>query len=757
MPQNKAALGQLASRKTIVVGISGPSSSGKTTLARLLRTVFTPESDPRPGFRDAETGVVENKDTEGADGDRKKDDEPLRVFIIHEDDFYKPDDQIPVTTTSSGKRVQDWDTLGALDIRQLVSALSYVRSRGILPPRLISKEDLNDATDSGVSEDTIRRVRDEVTRRLEAILSTKCDESSGSMPLSLAFLEGFLLYAPPDDENHPLRNVHDNIHVPLFLPATYSVMKERREGRTGYVTIGPAPTPKPDENNNNNNQSRSTKSGADGIGNIEEDGDPLPHQNFWTDPPGYVDDIVWPRYIADHQWLLLPDPGVPRNEEELKEAVGEGEHVREDVGVLVAPGKGSADMTQLLEWGVKEILRVVEGEAGPALYHSTQNSMIGVLSVDSEVKIVSSVGLDPTLNSRLRKRGDADSQQELALCKFPPIFFFCQPSNSGRYAVYSCYHSGAWEFYVHYTHNWTRKMDRLPNLPLQTAAMLILIFFGLQIHAQREDRRPLSSPDLGWRITTELGSKSAMRVVCDYGETVTKSDSYYTCCPTSAKTPCVLPTTCAGNTLLYPGEKTLDWYVHVTFKPTTAPQVNLKFTDVLIVSLWQYSETTLCGPFTGTSRTPLHPIVRIDLALFCSRPQATQSTKTDASPASTTALPHETNSESPDAPAHNSTTSSKAWIAGVVVGVIALAVLFGVLGFCIAHSKDEDMVPVNAPSIDGKEDAHSAHQAVELHNYSPAELHFDTRPVELSHYQNNVVEMPTHHDRRFVAELEGHR
>lgn len=272
-----------------------------------------------------------------------------------------------MTTTSSGKRVQDWDTIGALDIRQLVSALSYVRSHGILPPRLKSKEDLNEVTDSGVDEDKIRRIRDDVARRMEGILLARDEKGftkpgNDSLSLSLAFLEGFLLYAPPEDEKHPLRAVHDNIHVPLFLPATYSVLKERREGRTGYVTIGPAPTLKLDEDNNN--KDRSTESGADGIGDIQDDGEPLPHQNFWTDPPGYVDDIVWPRYIADHQWLLLPDPDVPRSEEVLKEAVGEGEYVKEDAGVLVAPGKGGADMTELLEWGVREVLRVVDGEVG---------------------------------------------------------------------------------------------------------------------------------------------------------------------------------------------------------------------------------------------------------------------------------------------------------------------------------------------------------------------------------------------------------
>lgn len=52
--------------KALIVGISGPSSSGKTTLARLLQRVFC--------------GVPLKNQS-------------LNTFIIHEDDFYYPDDQ----------------------------------------------------------------------------------------------------------------------------------------------------------------------------------------------------------------------------------------------------------------------------------------------------------------------------------------------------------------------------------------------------------------------------------------------------------------------------------------------------------------------------------------------------------------------------------------------------------------------------------------------------------------------------------------
>jgi nicotinamide/nicotinate riboside kinase len=46
-----------------IIGISGPSSSGKTTLARLLQRIFAHAN------------------------------ENLQTFIMHEDDFYLPDDR----------------------------------------------------------------------------------------------------------------------------------------------------------------------------------------------------------------------------------------------------------------------------------------------------------------------------------------------------------------------------------------------------------------------------------------------------------------------------------------------------------------------------------------------------------------------------------------------------------------------------------------------------------------------------------------
>ncbi len=74
--QATASQPPLSPSKTIIIGLSGPSSSGKTTLARLLRSIFNvsvtvPVADDEDG-----TGEKEYR---------------LSLFILHQDDFYKTD------------------------------------------------------------------------------------------------------------------------------------------------------------------------------------------------------------------------------------------------------------------------------------------------------------------------------------------------------------------------------------------------------------------------------------------------------------------------------------------------------------------------------------------------------------------------------------------------------------------------------------------------------------------------------------------
>lgn len=110
-----------SSRKAVIVGISGASSSGKTTLARLLRDVFP------------------------------------NTFVLHEDDFYRPETEYVCTyrirnlflirrgylmekklivrsdrlPTKDG--LVDWDCAEALYIPDMVKALSWIRENGTFP------------------------------------------------------------------------------------------------------------------------------------------------------------------------------------------------------------------------------------------------------------------------------------------------------------------------------------------------------------------------------------------------------------------------------------------------------------------------------------------------------------------------------------------------------------------------------------------------------------------------------------------------
>jgi len=163
----------------------------------------------------------------------------------------------------------------------------------------------------------VLELRDVVAKRLASSSKT------------IAFMEGFLLYAPPG-KDHVLKKVQEFIDLPLFLPASYEDVKRRREARSGYVTIGQAESKKEVD--------------------LEAEDEKAP-QNFWVDPPGYVDDVVWPRYVEDHAWLLIPEEG----EGDLVKRVGSGLKVRRDVGVKVAPGEG-VDMETVLRWAVEEVL-----------------------------------------------------------------------------------------------------------------------------------------------------------------------------------------------------------------------------------------------------------------------------------------------------------------------------------------------------------------------------------------------------------------
>ncbi|KAH9898806.1 P-loop containing nucleoside triphosphate hydrolase protein [Xylariomycetidae sp. FL2044] len=281
-------------RKAVIVGISGASSSGKTTLARLLRDIFP------------------------------------HTFILHEDDFYKPESELPMRDG-----LLDWDCAEAISVPDMKKALEWIRKEGSFPPFVDSKEDQNSVGACPVSDAKIAAMRSRVQSWLEpgqpghaiffAPSSSSPSSQTQTQPLRICLLDGFLLYSPTD-----LAPILPLLDVRLFLLVSRAKATRRREARDGYVTL----------------------------------------EGFWKDPPGYVDRVVWPNYVEAHRWLF--EGG------DVERGVLDGEVLREN-GILAQGGlkRGAGpsgeggggmdvdvDMETSLEWAVETLMRELEVKVG---------------------------------------------------------------------------------------------------------------------------------------------------------------------------------------------------------------------------------------------------------------------------------------------------------------------------------------------------------------------------------------------------------
>jgi nicotinamide/nicotinate riboside kinase len=232
----------------VLVGVSGVSSSGKTTLARLLRD------------------IVPN------------------TCILHEDDFYKTDQEIPVNEEG----VQDWDCLGSLDLEALAKALDFIKTHGHLPPDLVSKEDKNAVGESGVNEQKVAELK-----------SQAMEDFGKEIEVPVVIIDGFLLFS------QEMQHIRDVFDVKLFLRANHDKVKQRREKRTGYVTL----------------------------------------EGFWEDPPGYVDKVVWANYAKDHAFLFEEGDVEGRLKDRLCQ----------QLEIDTAPLAVQDDMTACVEWAYAKI------------------------------------------------------------------------------------------------------------------------------------------------------------------------------------------------------------------------------------------------------------------------------------------------------------------------------------------------------------------------------------------------------------------
>ncbi|KAI9681337.1 MAG: ribosylnicotinamide kinase [Caeruleum heppii] len=288
---------------TVLVGISGPSCSGKTTLARLLRDLFT---------------QILGKE---------------RVVLVHEDDFYWDEDELPRTSTG----LPDWDSPASLDLPRLISTLKHTKTHGRLPDDHRSLEDLQPvSTTPEISREVLKSVEKYIRDALD--IKREDDETSETR-LTLILIDGFLLFPPS------VSTIRQLLHIKLFLPLSRTEVLRRRGGREGYVT--------------SSSSSSITK-------NPSSTNPSLPHpdgpQGFWKDPPGYVEQVVWPRYVQEHGVLFEDSERcVGRVDEVVEREWGvrvfdEGEGEGEGDGDRKGKEGGNGGWEERVRWAVGEVV-----------------------------------------------------------------------------------------------------------------------------------------------------------------------------------------------------------------------------------------------------------------------------------------------------------------------------------------------------------------------------------------------------------------
>lgn len=166
----------MTKERTILVGLSGCSSTGKTTLAKLAAE-FIPSA-----------------------------------VLIHEDDFYKHDADVPMNEKYN---IRDWDSVEALDMELFKKELETIKQTGDVATELIHNNNVDDISKFDLSETFKKQLSDQV--------KTIDDK------INIVIVDGFMLFNRQDISNE--------FDLRLFIRAPYKTLKKRRNARNGYQTL----------------------------------------------------------------------------------------------------------------------------------------------------------------------------------------------------------------------------------------------------------------------------------------------------------------------------------------------------------------------------------------------------------------------------------------------------------------------------------------------------------------------------------------
>jgi len=288
--------------ETFIISISGPTASGKTTVSRLLHHIF-----------DGLTFTPRTSTT--------KIPISISTTILHQDDFFFPEAKIPVKRVPKegipGEYVEqaDWDCPEAIDFEKLKYCLKKFRDEEFTGPdgHARTLEELGikaiEATNSmgpeKVSQKELEEIREVMLDKLENLPGM----GNGPQRIHILILEGFLVYfneTPHTKEPSTLLSLLD---ARLLLHTTLTHAASRRKIRMTYITA----------------------------------------EDFFEDPPGYMENVVWPNYVKYHRHLFV--------DEDVEK--GELSDWAKTVAGIKRQEREGMEVREVVEWGARVIVEAL--------------------------------------------------------------------------------------------------------------------------------------------------------------------------------------------------------------------------------------------------------------------------------------------------------------------------------------------------------------------------------------------------------------
>lgn len=185
----------------LIVGCSGCSSSGKTTVVKLLNS------------------IIQEKDKEfGTDFHSN-------IVILHEDDFFKTDADILIDPV---RNIMNWDCPEALNLDLFKEELINLKRNGDDKLTLLSKDLIhNDNVESLEKFQLDPDFQNLVYSKFKSLIE-KAELKTKVRKFYVVIVDGFMMFH--DDS---ILNLFD---LKLFFRAPYKVLKQRREKRS-YKTL----------------------------------------------------------------------------------------------------------------------------------------------------------------------------------------------------------------------------------------------------------------------------------------------------------------------------------------------------------------------------------------------------------------------------------------------------------------------------------------------------------------------------------------